>query len=52
MKIKVLRNTACKGKHLEKGKVVKVDDTDAKYLIAVGKAEAVSAKGDKEEKKS
>ena len=39
MKIKILRNTAIKGEHIEAGKVAEVSDGDGLLLIRMKKAE-------------
>lgn len=43
MKVKVMRNTRARGKILEAGKEYELEDTDAKYLIQIGKAEVPGA---------
>jgi UDP-N-acetylenolpyruvoylglucosamine reductase len=43
MKVKILKNTKVKGKHLEAGKEAEVSEKDAKILIGLGKAEAKEA---------
>ena len=42
MKIQILRNTVAGGLAVEAGQVVEASDADARYLIAVKKAEAVA----------
>ncbi|MEM4234907.1 MAG: hypothetical protein QXU75_07145 [Candidatus Methanomethylicaceae archaeon] len=59
MKIKILRNTVCKGQAVEAGDVIEVDERDALILIALGKAEraieaeekAVLPRGEKRSRK-
>jgi len=44
MKIKMLKTCLVKGKTCQKDKQVSVDDKDGAYLVAIGKAEPVTAK--------
>lgn len=44
-KIRILTGTVCGGKPINANKVVDANDRDAKLLIAMGRAEAVKAKG-------
>lgn len=44
MKIKVLRHTVASGETLLAGKTYDVSETDARYLIRLGKAEEVAEK--------
>lgn len=44
MKIKIIRGTVVNKKAVEPGDTVETSDRDGKYLIALGKAEAVENK--------
>ena len=39
MKIKILKDTSVKGQHCSIGSVVEASQTDAEYLVGMGKAE-------------
>ena len=39
MKIKILKDTSVKGQHCTVGTVVEASETDAEYLVGMGKAE-------------
>lgn len=39
MKIKILKETSVKGQHCSVGSVVEASETDAEYLVGMGKAE-------------
>lgn len=41
MKIQILRDTVAGGQAVKVGDVIEASDADARYLLAVGKAEAV-----------
>ncbi len=42
MKIRILRDTVAGGQAVKAGDVIEASDADARYLLAVGKAEAVA----------
>lgn len=44
MKIKILRGTKCGGKPVEVGAEVDASNQEARFLMAIGKAEAVADK--------
>ena len=49
MKVKIIRTTFVKGELAKAGETISVSDEDGKYLIALKKAVAASAKAEKAE---
>lgn len=41
MKVKILRNTVANKRPVEVGEIIDLPDAEARFLIAIGKAEAV-----------
>ena len=52
MKIKMLRSSVCDRKDVYKDQIVDASEKDAKFLISIGKAEAVEAEKPNKTKKT